>query len=116
MRRSSVLSAFRRFRHTTSSSSTEIDSLVVTHPFHPLTGQRLPILLERQYKSTAGRVYICDGVRLGNVTLPESFTDRGAPAAPRALTVEVLTDVAEAISVLRTTLDSRERRSYLVSE
>src|SRR5688572_15373526 len=95
--------ASRRFRHTTSSSNTDIDSLVVTHPFHPLTGQRLPILLERRYKSTAGQVYICDGGLLGSVTLPESFTDRGAPAAPRALTVEVLIDVAEVVSILRTT-------------
>src|SRR5437773_5708079 len=103
--------AYRRSRHTASSSNTDIDSLVVTHPFHPLTGQRLPILFERRYKSTIGLVYICDGGHLGTITLPESYTDRGAPAGPRALTVEVLIDVAEAVSVLRTTLDSGKRRS-----
>jgi hypothetical protein len=48
---------------------------------------------------------------LGNVTLPESFTDRGVPAAASALTVEVLIDVAEVVSILGTTLDSRKRRS-----
>src|SRR5262249_31083784 len=47
---------FRRFHHTTTSSNTDIESLVVTHPFHPLTGQRLPILFERRYKSAAGKV------------------------------------------------------------
>jgi hypothetical protein len=100
----------RRFRHTTTSSNTDIESLVVTHPFHPLTGQRLPILFERRYKSAAGKVYICDGGSLGSVTLPEFFTDRGAPAAPRALTMEVLIDVAEVVSILRTKLDTQGRR------
>jgi hypothetical protein len=26
--------------------------LTVTHPFHPLSGQRLPVLFERRYLST----------------------------------------------------------------
>ena len=33
-----------------------------------------------------------------SVTLPESFTDRGAPPAPRPLTADVLTDLSALVS------------------
>ena len=93
---------FRRSRHTASSSHSNFDSLVVTHPFHPLTGQRVSILFERRYRHTAlGRVYVCDGGALGSVTLPEAFTDRGAPPAARPLTADVLGDLAALMSSLR---------------
>ncbi len=101
----------RRSRHTTPSFSTGIDSLIVTHPFHPLAGQRVAILFERRYKSAIGRVYICDGGALGTFTLPESFTDRGATPATRPLTANVLTDLASVVSALRNNLDSSKRRS-----
>ncbi|MBE3126643.1 MAG: hypothetical protein IMZ57_13450, partial [Acidobacteria bacterium] len=98
----------RRSRHTTSPSSHGFDSLIVTHPFHPLAGQRVSILFERRYKSAVGVVYICDGGALGTVTLPEPFTDRALPAATGLLTVEVLADLATVISVLRNTLTGQE--------
>ena len=68
--------------------------MLVTHPFHPLADQRLPILFERRYRSDAlGHVYICDGGEFGNVTLPESFTDRGPAPDPQPLDVEGLMDL-----------------------
>jgi hypothetical protein len=61
--------AFRRSRHTASAHSDGFDSLIVTHPFHPLTGQRVSILLERTYRDpTRGRVYVCEAGPLGTVT------------------------------------------------
>jgi hypothetical protein len=75
---------------------------VITHPFHPLAGQRLTVLFERTYKDAArGRVYICEGGPLGTVALPEHFTDRGAPPGPRPLTADVLVDLAAVVSALR---------------
>jgi hypothetical protein len=60
------------------------------------------VLFERTYRhSPLGRVYVCDGGTLGNVTLPESFTDRGAPPAARPLTTDVIIDVAAVVSALR---------------
>lgn len=92
----------QRSRHTTSSSQSGFDSLVVTHPFHPLTGQRVSILFERRYRHTArGRVYVCDGGALGSVTLPEALTDRGTPPEARPLTADILADLAALISALR---------------
>jgi len=64
----------------------------VTQSFHPLVGQRLPILFIRRRASS--RLYVCEGGPLGTVTLPEDFTDRGLPPADRPLTAEVLADLA----------------------
>lgn len=107
--------ASRRSRHTASAYSSGFDSLIVTHPFHPLAGQRVAILFERTYRSIPiGRVYVCDGGRLGNVTLPESFTDRGTPAAAPPLTAEVVTDLAAVVSALRHRLTDHEGGTSLV--
>ena len=107
--------AFRRSHHTASSSSSGFDSLIVTHPFHPLAGQRVSILFERTYRSLPlGRVYVCDGGTLGNVTLPESFTDRGTPPATLPLTAEVLTDLVGVVSAFRRRLTGDEGRTNLV--
>ena len=68
--------------------------MLVTHPFHPLAGRRLSIIFERRYRSGGlGHVYICDGGELGYVTLPESFTDRGATPEPQPLCAEGLLDL-----------------------
>jgi hypothetical protein len=79
----------------------------VTHPFHPLAGQQVAILFHRRYKAI-GLVYICDGGSLGNVTLPEAFTDRGSPPETSPLTREILADLARIVSLLRKELDSQE--------
>jgi hypothetical protein len=68
-----------------------LDSLVVTHPFHPLAGQRLAILFVRRWAGS--RLFVCEGGPLGSVTLPEDATDRGAEAAPGPLTFEVLAEL-----------------------
>jgi hypothetical protein len=63
------------------------------------------ILFERTYRYIPlGRVYVCDGGTVGNLTLPEAFTDRGAPAAAELLTVDVLSDLAAVVAALRTQL------------
>ena len=63
-------------------------SLVVTHPFHPLRGERLVVLFVRRVG--AGRVYVCEGGPLGSVALPEDATDRGGEPGERPLSIEVL--------------------------
>lgn len=71
----------------------------MTHPFHPLSGQRLLVLLERKLPS--GMVVICEGGPLGSVQLPADWTDRGLPAAAGPLTFEVLIGLAAAIEAVR---------------
>lgn len=72
---------------------------MVTHPFHPLAGQCLSVLFER--RRAGGLFYVCDGGPLGSVTLPAAATDRGAPAADRALTYEVLVEVCAVAAAVR---------------
>ena len=55
-----------------------MDFVVVTHPFHPLSGQRLEVLFAKRRDD--GVVLVCAGGVYGSVTLPEAWTDRGEPA------------------------------------
>jgi hypothetical protein len=71
----------------------------VTHPFHPLSGQRLLVLFER--KLPGGVVVHCEGGARGSVQLPADWTDRGTPAAQGPLTWEVLAGLATAIEAIR---------------
>jgi hypothetical protein len=75
-----------------------LGSLVVTHPFHPLVGQRLEVLYVR--REAAGRMYVCDAGNGRNVKLDEAATDRGPVPAGRPLTFEVLVGVAAVVAAL----------------
>ena len=72
-----------------------LGSLVVTHPFHPLRGQRLEVLLER--RCGAVRVFVCDAGDGRNVELAEDVTDRGLGPGERALSFEVLVGLAAVV-------------------
>jgi hypothetical protein len=72
--------------------------LVVTHPFHPLFGERLEVLYVRRLAT--GRVYVCDGGGGRNVALDEEATDRGTEAAGRPLTFEVWVEFAAVVAAL----------------
>jgi hypothetical protein len=75
-----------------------LGSLVVTHPFHPLFGQRLEVLYVRRHG--ASRLYVCDGGPLGGIGLPEEATDRGPEPADRPLTLEVLVELTMVVAAL----------------
>src|SRR5680860_1229818 len=94
-----AISGFPRSRHTASARSKPLGYLTITHPFHPLTGQSLPVLFERH--KTTGHFYVCEGGPLGTITLPEDATDRGLPPAERPLTYETLADLADVIAALK---------------
>lgn len=59
----------------------------------------MAILFERRYREL-GRVYVCDGRGLGDVSLPEDFTDRGVPPEPTQLNGEILADLAAIVSAI----------------
>jgi len=75
-----------------------LGSLVVTHQFHPLCGQRLEVLAERGGR--AGRSYVCDGGRLGWLELPEDATDRGPESGGRPLSFEVLVELVGVVAAI----------------
>ena len=79
--------------------------MVVTHPFHPLFGERLEVLYVRRLAT--GRVYVCDGGAGRNVALAEDATDRGLEPAAVPLTFEVLVGLAAVVGVIG---DGREDR------
>ena len=90
---------FPRLAHNPGSHRTSSGSLVVTHPFHPLKGQCLSILFER--KRPEGLLYVCEGGPLGTVGLPVAWTSLSELAAERALTFEVLIELAALVKALK---------------
>ena len=75
--------------------------LTVTHPFHPLCGQRLRVLFERHYTAT-GLGFCCEGGPAGSVMLHADWTDRGRPAECQALGYEQLVELAALLAALAT--------------
>ena len=63
------------------------------------------MLFERRYKAT-GLAFSCEGGPLGTVMLPMAWTDRGEPAAERALGYEELIELAALVHVLTTRRES----------
>jgi hypothetical protein len=70
----------RQRRHSPASSSDDLGFVVVTHPFHPLSGQQLQVLFVKRRADTT--VFVCSGGVGGQVTVPASWTDRGEPPQP----------------------------------
>ena len=93
-----VRSEFRRSAHSGRSSNTHSDSIVVTHPFHPLTKRRLRVLFERRRAGV--RLYICECAER-TVTLAEEWTDRGEPPGSRPLTYERLADLHKVLIAIK---------------
>ena len=75
-----------------------LGSVVVTHPFHPLLGERLEVLLERRRGSE--RVFVCDAGGGVNVELAEDATDRGYVPRELRLSVEVLVGLAAVVAAI----------------
>src|SRR5258708_30633090 len=65
--------ACRRRRHSHRSSGDDLGFVVVTHPFHPLNGQRLEVLFVKRRGPES--VFVCPGgVVVGQVPVPWSST------------------------------------------
>jgi Family of unknown function (DUF5372) len=62
--------------------------VVVTHPFHPLSGQQLEVLFAKRRDD--GVVLVCEGGVYGSITLPEAWTDRGGRPEAYRLAAEGL--------------------------
>jgi uncharacterized protein DUF5372 len=65
--------------------------VIVTHPFHPLNGQRLEVLYVK--RRGADTVFVCSGGVSGQITLPRAWTDRGEPPLAPRLSAERLAEL-----------------------
>ena len=92
-------SEFPRRRHSAALSSDPLGFVIVTHPFHPLNGQRLEILYAK--RRGADTVFVCAGGFSGQMTLPQAWTDRGEPPLGRRLSAEGLAALGAATRALQ---------------
>ena len=98
---SSAPSGCQRRRHSAVASREPSGSVLITHPFHPLSGQRLEVLFA---KRRAGAVVLVgESAELGRVTVQESWTERGP--APLGCRVS-----AEGLAALDTLIRSLQGR------
>ena len=72
---------------------------MVTHPFHPLKGQRLEVLYVK--RRGADTVLVCSGGVGGQITLPQAWTDRGEPPCGSRLSAEGLAAAAALTRAVR---------------
>lgn len=72
--------------------------VLVTHPFHPLVGQRVEILYSK--RCGAGRLLVCDAGAGRTVTLPVEWTDRGPAAEESRLSLDGLIGLHEVVNTL----------------
>lgn len=96
--------------HSAASSSDLLGFVVVTHPFHPLNGQRLEVLFVKQ--RAGATVFVCSGGVSGQITLPLAWTDRGEPPGGCRLSVEGLA----ALDTLTRNLGGRPTRALSRSQ
>jgi Family of unknown function (DUF5372) len=73
--------------------------VVVTHPFHPLRGQRLAVLFERDYPDGL-RLFVCEGGLRGSIGIWEDSTDRAPAPASDPLTADVLAGLVELVGLI----------------
>jgi len=73
---------------------------VVTHPFHPLAGQRLRVLFARRRWCGEGVEYVCELESARRVVLRQEWTDRGPAPAGQRVSVEGLTALRALVDAL----------------
>ena len=74
--------------YTTRQSRRVSDSLVVTHPFHPLRGQSLVVLFTQRRRH--GLFFVCEVEGRRRITVAQDWTDRGVAASSDRLAMEGL--------------------------
>jgi hypothetical protein len=84
---------------------------LVTHPFHPLAGQRVEILYAKRRGVT--RVLVCDAGGGRTMTLPVAWTDRGPAAESSRLSVDGLVELRVLVDALMTHCDDLDRGGSL---
>jgi hypothetical protein len=84
--------------------------VVVTHPFHALSGQRLEVLFVKRRGGDS--VFVCSGGVSGQMTVPWSWTDRGESAQSHRLLAQGL---AELVAVTRAILWGSKSRPALLT-
>jgi hypothetical protein len=65
--------------------------VVVTHPFHALSGQRLEVLFVK--RRGGDWVFVCSGGVSGQMTVPRCWTDRGESAQAHRLSAVGLAEL-----------------------
>jgi hypothetical protein len=75
-----------------------MDSLIVTHPFHPWSGRRVRVC--RTVRRSGQLVFICTAGDGMTVTLPQAWTDRAPVAGENRLAIDGLCALSALVNAL----------------
>ncbi|MGW7674626.1 DUF5372 family protein, partial [Streptomyces sp. NPDC054775] len=104
----------QRKRQTARHRGVPVDSLVVTHPFHPLFGRRLQVC--RAVRRNGRLVFVCmasDGV---SFTLPQEWTDRGPRPSEHRIAVDALVELSALVDALSRRCDEAVADGTVVAD
>ncbi len=89
--------------HLPSAPSGSLGSVQITHPFHPLSGKKFPVLKSRCVRGV--ECFVLMGSESGTFAIPQDWTDRARPnayrdagLAPGFFTLECLGSVVEILN------------------
>jgi hypothetical protein len=74
--------------------------LLVTHPFHALSGKRLRVLFVRRRWCGEGVEYVCELENARRIALRQEWTDRGLEPGEARVSVETLTRLRVVLDAL----------------
>ncbi|MFK0112104.1 DUF5372 family protein [Streptomyces sp. NPDC091217] len=97
--------SFRRARHSAAASSDVPRSLVVTHPYHPLTGRRLAVLFAE--RKAGLRVFVGEDGGPERVRIPLGWTDLAPAPAGHRVAAEGLVALKVLVVALSAASDRR---------
>lgn len=97
---------FRRLQSTTLEDSELSEWAEITHPFHPLCGEKFPILRSRKLEQRD--VLSLKGSHRGTIIVPREWTDKADPnpygcldSPASILSYECLCAVADIVATIR---------------
>ena len=102
-------SEFRRLTQTALEHSEHLGWAEIRHPYHPLRGQRFPVLKKRRIADKD--TLILRGLDCGTFSVAREWTDWGDPSPGDSLQLPLRRLDADSLLALVTLLDSLTQRS-----
>jgi hypothetical protein len=100
---------FRRLTQTALEHSEHLGWAEIRHPYHPLRGQRFPVLKKRRI--AGNDTLILRGLDCGTFSVAREWTDWGDPSPGDSLQLPLRRLDADSLLALVTLLDSLTQRS-----
>lgn len=94
--------------------SESLGCATITHPYHPLRGQRFPIIKTRHLSNQ--EMFILQGSDHGTFALPREWTDQALPSVISSLDTPLKLDVTSLLILQKNLQQLKEKASSDMNE